>query len=40
MKNLTIFVPQAIQDKFADYRMITIEGISTSRIIIELSLHK
>jgi len=34
------FVPQAIHYKFTDYRMVTIEGISTTRIIIELSLHK
>jgi hypothetical protein len=34
------FVPQAIHYKFTDYRMITIEGISTTRIIIKLSLHK
>jgi len=40
IKVIYIFVPQAIHDKFTDYWMITIEGISTARIVIELPLHK
>jgi len=40
IKFIYIYVPQAIHDKFTDYWMITIEGISTARIVIELPLHK
>jgi len=40
IKFIYIYVPQAIHDKFTDYWMITIESISTARIVIKLPLNK
>jgi ribosomal protein L21E len=37
---MLIFVPQTIYNEFTDNGMVTVEGIPTAWIVIELSLHE